>query len=306
MKRVISIFWLAALLAGAWGPPCQGQIVFEGKVWSEILQTNRMVRVWLPPSYASSPERRYPVLYVHDGQNAFSSAGPHAAFGWGSWDLDGVAGRLAREGKMEEVLLVAIDCAAHRHREYRGLVPPGVGNAEYAGYREFLIGELKPRVDKEYRTKPGPADTGLLGSSMGGLASLTLSWERPDVFGKAACLSSSFQIEGAHFLEKVLAAHVGGPKPLRVYLDSGKISPGNGDDGAARTAAAAHELRRIGWKDGVNLLHVVDEPLTQEALEPLGLAPRKLEEALQSQHNELYWRLRVWRALEFLFPPAAP
>jgi len=305
MSNWIRLLTLVAILAGAWAGPCQGQIVFEGKVWSEALQTNRTTRVWLPPSYASSPERRYPVLYVHDGQNAFSSAGPHAAFGWGSWDLDGTAGRLAREGKMEEVLLVAVDCAAHRHREYRGLTPPGTNPAEYAGYREFLIGELKPRIDKEYRTKPGPADTGLLGSSMGGLVSLTLAWERPDVFGKAACLSSSFQVEGGHFLEKVLAARDGKPKPFRVYLDSGKISMNGGDDGAARTAAAAKELRRIGWRDGVDLLHVVDEPLTREALAPLGLAPHKLEEALKSQHNELYWRLRAWRALEFLFPPAA-
>lgn len=73
-------------------------VVFEGTIASDILSTNRFYRVYLPPEYESSTER-YPVLYVHDGQNAFSTAGPHAAFGWGNWELDKTADRLIGEKK---------------------------------------------------------------------------------------------------------------------------------------------------------------------------------------------------------------
>ncbi|HAV62931.1 MAG TPA: hypothetical protein DCY13_11270 [Verrucomicrobiales bacterium] len=279
-----------------------GRFVEPESLPSEALGTNRTVRIWLPPSYDAAADRRFPVLYLHDGQNVLSSAGPHVAFGWGNWEVDKSVERLAAEGRMREIILVAIDNTRQRFPEYRG---PSAGGEDsvYQAYRRFLIEELKPMIDRRYRTLPDAANTGVMGSSLGGIVSLALAWDRPDVFGLAASVSGAFQVEQKHFLGHVLKTHRDGPKPFRIYLDSG-ISSGRGDDGRTNTLAVANELRRIGWVDGVNLKHHLDEvPLTAEQLAPFNLPPDKLKEAQTAQHNELYWRLRVWRPLEFLFPP---
>ncbi len=289
------------------------------KFHSEILDEDRTIRVWLPPSYEEEPEKRFPVLYLHDGQNTMSSAGPHVAFGWGNWEVDKSVERLAKEGRMEEVILVAIDNTRKRYQEYRGRAAdysqeeiedmrwklPDIGdNTAFENYARFLIEELKPHIDHSLRTKSGPSDTGVMGSSMGGIASLVLAWDHSDVFGKAASISGAYQVEKKTFTEQDLKQFNGEPKPVRIYLDSGSVSSG-GDDGRANTEAVVVELRRIGWKDDQNLRHFVDEPpMTADQLEPLNLPADKFKEAQVSQHNEMYWRLRVWRALEFLFPTA--
>ena len=169
-------------------------------------------------------------------------------------------------------------------------------------YAAFLITELKPQIDRDYRTLPGAAHTAVMGSSLGGLCSVVLAWDHPEIFGRAACLSGSFQIEHTNFLNEVLHDYHGKPKPFRIYLDSGAMDFTGGDDNRAFTAQAAAELRRIGW--GNNLLLYVDEkPFTPEAMAVAGLRRDKWSEAQISRHNEFYWRLRAWRALTFLFPP---
>jgi predicted alpha/beta superfamily hydrolase len=278
------------------------EVVFEGPIRSEILSTNRMVRICLPESYHKDTSKRYPVLYIQDGQNAFTTAGPGVAFGWGNWALDETALRLAREGKMEEIILIAIDCSRSRYREYRGPAA-AADNSAYEKYKRFLIEELKPRIDREYRTKPKPSDTGLIGSSMGGICSLALAWERPDVFGNAASLSGAFQVENKYFLKQVLGSYQGKPKKISVYLDSGSKDYSGGDDGLRDTVAIAEELQRIGWKKGKNLELFTDPLLLPDQLKPLNLPEDKFKEAQSSQHNEMYWRLRAWRPLVFLFPP---
>jgi len=177
------------------------------------------------------------------------------------------------------------------------------GGSAYDRYARFLVTELKPHIDGRFRTMSDAAHTGVLGSSLGGLCSLALAWDHPGVFGLAGSLSGAFQVERRQFLEAVLKPHSGGPKPLKLYLDSGAKSGASGDDGRANTEAVVAELRRIGWKEDAHLRHFLDEhPLTAEQLAPLKLSEGKFKEAQTSQHNELYWRLRVWRALEFLFP----
>ena len=281
----------------------RGEVVFEGSVASEALKTNRVIRVYLPPSYKNSALKKYPVLYVQDGQNAFSTAGPFTAFGWGNWELDKTVDRLSTENKMREIIMVAVDCSASRYREYRGPIPPGADNRAYERYSEFLIRELKPRIDREYRTMTNAANTAVLGSSMGGICSVALAWQHPNIFGQAASLSGAFQVEEKYFLNEVLAKHRSEPKPIRIYLDSGTRDYTGGDDGAKETAAVAAELERIGWRKGENLLHFVDRLRTAEELKSFNLPEDKFREAQRSQHNELYWRLRVWRPLTWMFPP---
>jgi predicted alpha/beta superfamily hydrolase len=297
----------------------QGRVVFEGPMFSTKFGTHRTVRIYLPPSYARQSNRRFPVLYVHDGQNAFTTVGTNVAFGWGNWKLDQTVTELSTAGKIQEIIMVAVDCSAERYLDYRGPAnrytkddlketerppPAPADNSRYVKYTRFLIEELKPKIDREYRTLPGPANTGVMGSSMGGICSLALAWEHPDVFGKAASLSGAFQVERTNFLVNVLRPHQDKPKPIQIYLDSGTCDFSGGDDGRRHTDAVAAELRRMGWREGKDLVHYVDlKPLTEAELEKTDLRRDKWKEAQTSQHNEFYWRLRVWRSLVFLFPP---
>lgn len=291
----------------------QSQLLKEEAVPSHFLGGSRTIRVYLPPSYQNETSRRFAVLYLHDGQNVFSSAGTNVGFGWGNWRLDNTVDQLCRAGKMQEIIMVAVDNSPARLNEYSGLLdlsgPGGQTNASatngkspFGNYAAFLIEELKPKIDHEYRTRPGPANTGVMGSSMGGICSLALAWAHPEVFGGAASLSGAFQAPGVTFLKSELQAFQGKPKPIRIYLDSGVTDFMGGDDGRKLTEQAAAELRRIGWRD--DLLHYLDaKPLSAEELARTGLRRDKWPEAQTSQHNEFYWRLRAWRALTFLFPP---
>lgn len=271
---------------------------------SRYFNEPRTIRVYVPPTYHSFPNRRYPVLYLHDGQNVFSFAGTNIAFGWGSWELDKTADSLSRSGKMQEAILVGIDNAGmQRYAEYCGAHHPDgtATNTAYENYSAFLIEELKPRIDKEYRTRSGASDTAVMGSSMGGICSLILAWEHPDTFGGAASISGAYMVEKTNFLNHVLRAYKGKSKPFKIYMDSGNVDFTGGDDGRSLTDAVSEELRRIGW--GWRLLQFVDaKPLTDDELAESGLRKDKWKEARISQHNEFYWRHRAWRPLTFLFP----
>lgn len=296
----------------------QGRLLPEEQISSRLLKTNRTVRIYLPPSYEKQPRRRYPVLYLHDGQNVFSSAGANACFGWGNWGLDKTVDALCASNQMRDIIMVAVDNSRFRYQEYRGpSAAPGKGSAgrtdkasrkgdrtRFDDYAAFLAKELKPKIDREYRTLKGSSSTAVMGSSLGGICSLALAWEDPKTFGGAASLSGSFQIGKGYFLQSVLRTYRGKAKPARIYLDSGTIDFTGDDDGRKNTDAVAAELRRIGWKEGKNLKHFVEErTLTEGELERIGLRRDKWHEAQNSQHNEFYWRLRAWRALTFLFPP---
>jgi enterochelin esterase-like enzyme len=302
--------FIGVLAASVQAVPGQEPISKDEVVASQSLGANRGIHVCLPPSYTKDSWRRYPVLYVQDGQNVFSSAGTNIAFGWGSWQLDKTADALARAKKMQEVILVAVDNSAARREEYDWRVSwpstnalPVDGPTAFEKYSAFLITELKPQIDREYRTRPDPANTGLMGSSLGGFCSLVLAWEHPEVFGRAACLSGSFQIEQTNFLNDVLHNYHDKPKPIRIYLDSGTIDFTGGDDNRAITVKVAAEFQRIGWTDKNLELFTDARPLTPAHLKQTGLRRDKWNEAQTSQHNEFYWRLRAWRALTFLFPP---
>jgi len=295
-----------------------GTLLNEEPVASRFLDGPRTIRVYLPPSYHAAPRRRYPVLYLHDGQNVFSSAGHDCCYGWGNWEMDQTVARLVAEKRMQEIIMVGVDNSRSRYKELRGPLYPEAGagrkaarstasaaldNDRFDAYASFLIKELKPKIDREYRTLKTPANTGLMGSSLGGIASLALAWEYPETFARAASLSGSFHIEKRNFIEHVLRACRRTAKPIRIYLDSGTLDDSGDDDDRRHTDAVADELRRLGWKEGRNLQRFTDaRPLTEHELQASGLRHDKWHEAARSQHNEFYWRLRGWRALVFLFP----
>jgi enterochelin esterase-like enzyme len=293
---------LASNLQFVLGEECQ---ITNEVVHSQQLNADRAIHVFLPGSYQTDSQRRYPVLYVQDGQNIFSTAGTNCAFGWGSWQLDKTADKLARDGKMPEIIMVAVDNGHARRAEYGGLhhAAGSATNSAFENYENFFITELKPRIDREYRTQPAAAHTAVMGSSVGGLCSVVLAWDHPEIFGGAASLSGTDIAEQTNFLNNVLKQFPGPPKPFRVYLDSGVVDSSGSGDGRSLTGQVAAEFRRIGWTAKNLELFTDAKPLTPEQLEQTGLRRDKWAEAQTSQHNEFYWRLRAWRALMFLFPP---
>ncbi|RMF85614.1 MAG: hypothetical protein D6744_01140, partial [Planctomycetota bacterium] len=188
--------------------------------------TGRGVEVYLPRGYNEHTSRRYPVLYMHDGQNVFEPGGP-----FGTWAAEVVAGRLIKKGRLRELIIVAIDNSPNRLAEYN----PDWTGSQNAAYNSFIVDELKPVVDARYRTLTGPTDTGVMGSSFGGIASLSIALDYPQVFGRVGAMSTSFWATSID----VRLANGELPTASRLYLDAGDINDGAEDTIAVRDALLA-------------------------------------------------------------------
>ncbi|WP_186728924.1 alpha/beta hydrolase [Sphingomonas panacisoli] len=227
---------------------------------SSTLIPARTVQVWLPPDYATS-KRRYPVIYLHDGQNVYDDPSPWSGK---SWAVHRALAKLIAERKVRPAILVAVWNTDNRLGEYmpEAAVPPVVApgdpnaddlfkklpveRAKIAGdaYLAFLADELKPLIDKQYRTLRGPRDTMLMGSSMGGLISAYALVRYPTVFGAAACLSTAWPI-GDGFTERWFETHLP-PYTARLYFDYGTgTNDGTIAPFQAKLDAAAGKRR--GW-----------------------------------------------------------
>jgi enterochelin esterase-like enzyme len=138
------------------------------------------VRTYVPAGYGENTLHRYPVLYMQDGHNLFF---PEEAFRGNEWRVDETMDQLDRMNAVHETIVVGI-APVDRMRDY---THPG-----YAAYGRGVAQQLKPRIDETLRTRRGARHTAVMGSSLGGVASLYLAWEYPTLFGMAGCLSSTF------------------------------------------------------------------------------------------------------------------
>ncbi|MEO6983397.1 MAG: alpha/beta hydrolase-fold protein, partial [Edaphobacter sp.] len=137
---------------------------------SEILPDDRAVMVYVPVEYGQQDERRFPVLYLNDGQNLFDGRTSHVA--GKTWHVHETADRLVRDGVIEPVILVGIaNTGLRRMAEYTPTRDDTMGGGEGRNYGRLLVEELKPWIDRSYRTRAGAESTGLGGSSLGGLVS---------------------------------------------------------------------------------------------------------------------------------------
>ena len=173
------------------GSGVKGQLVYWTDVPSAHLGPTRHIEVWLPPGYDNEASTRYPVLYMHDGQNLFD---PRIANTGTDWGVDEAVVQLVEDGVIPPIIVVGAWSTAERGPEYS----PWHAAPNYA---RFLIEELMPRVDAEFRTLTGPQNTAVMGSSIGGLLSLYLVRNHPDVFGACGCVSTHFPLSEAQVAE---------------------------------------------------------------------------------------------------------
>lgn len=248
---------------------------------SRIFHNTRFLRVWLPPAYddPANAGRRYPVLYLNDGQNLFEA---ETSFTGVEWQVDETADRLIREGAIPPIIIVGIDNAAKdRIREYmphRSLHPMML-RVQGSRYPSFLIKEVMPFVARSYRVASGPENTGLGGSSLGALIALYTARVRPWVFGRLLLESPSLWASNRQAIKESRNVK---RWPERIFLATGTSEMGREDRNQSvvddvRELAAI--LRRAGL-DGKRLKLVIEEGGT---------------------HHESAWARRFPEALAFLF-----
>jgi len=241
---------------------------------SEYLEHDRTIVVYLPPEYDPAAARRYPVLYLHDGQNVFDRATSVGE----EWQVDETAQALITAGEIEPLIVVGIyNTGEHRIDEYAPTpLPEKGGGGQAERYGRMLVEELKPFVDATYKTLPGAANTGVGGSSLGGLLTMYLGLRYPTAFGKLAVLSPSVWWDDRHILRLVEA--LPGRLPLRIWLDAGTAE---GPEVVADSRALRDALLARGWTADQELAYY---------------------EAEGGEHNEKSWSARVGPMLRFLYP----
>ncbi len=259
-----------------------GDVRLHKDFHSNILNNDRNVVVYLPPGYDTNKHQRYSVFYMHDGQNLFDGA---TSFIPGQeWGVDETAEHLIKAGRIEPLIVVGIyNAGAARVNEYTATQDPKYkagGKADL--YERFLVEELKPFIDKTYRTKTDAKHTGIGGSSLGGLISLYLGLKYPSIFTRIAVVSPSVWWADNHIVR--FTENQSRKPPLRIWLDVG-TKEGRDSAEAQRTVDGARLLKttliRKGWTVGKDLQYM---------------------EAEGAEHNEKAWAARTAQILEFLFP----
>lgn len=227
--------------------------------------TGRGIQVWLPRGYALNTAKRYPVLYMHDGQNVFVPGGP-----FGTWQAEVTTAQLIQRARVREIIIVAIDNSSQRSAEY---VPEFANSTvNNTRYNQFIVGELKPYIDANYRTLPGRETTAVAGSSFGGIASCVLALDQSATFGRVGVFSPSFW--AGNTKNRVTAGGIS--MSTRVYMDAGDTS----DDGDI-TLSVRDALLARGRVLNVDLFFQI---------------------GLFQQHNEAAWSQRFPQMLDALFP----
>lgn len=268
----------------------------------ETVNNKRNIYVWLPPNYNINKDINYPVLYMHDGQQIWDS---DKAAG-GGWKVDSTIERLINEGKMEPVIIVGIENSTNRNPEYIGYsafygietpVPDlnstknketliTEGKKQSNGYMNFIVNELKPMIDNNYRTKSDRVNTAIAGSSFGASVSLYIGFSNNDIFSKIGAFSlgnykypdksrsnRDFYQPIPYIKDNLVKKY----DNTMIYLDCGTA----GVD--AHFLPFAEELNKALLENGYNdsnLLYVVEE---------------------KAQHNERAWSLRFEKFITFIF-----
>jgi predicted alpha/beta superfamily hydrolase len=242
---------------------------------SRYLRNQRDFIVYLPPGYHEQPKRAFPLMYLHDGQNLFD--GSTSFIPGNYWHVGETADYMIQQGLVEPLIIVGIyNYGRHRLREYTPTRAPKLGGGSANRYAKFLLEEVRPFLERNYRILGGAENTGIGGSSLGGLVSLYLGLRRPKIFGKIAALSPSVWWNERVIL-RFASANTVRPLP-RIWLDIGTNE-------GPRILDDVERFRDIligkGWQQGRDLQY------------------QRVE---GGEHNENAWATRVGPFLQFLFP----
>ncbi len=248
---------------------------------SRVFRNRRFVRVWLPRGYddGENRDRRYPVLYLNDGQNLFE---PATSFTGVEWQVDETADRLIREGAVAPVIIVGIDNAGKaRMREYmpHRSLQPVIVRVQGSRYPDFLLKEVIPFVARNYRVARGPENTGLGGSSLGALIALYTAMVRPGVVGRLLIESPSLWASNRQIIRESRSIK---KWPERIYLGVGTAEAGNPD----RDRSVVDDVREF---DAILGRQGLDDGRLKLVIEDGGT------------HHESAWARRFPEALRFLF-----
>ena len=235
---------------------------------SKFLPKDSRVFVWVPTGYDTETARRYPVLYMHDGASVFFT-----------WRLDDIAKPLIASGQIEPLIIVMVANGGTQDDRFDQYTPTRSAGFSHGGkadsYGRFLIEELKPFIDSEYRTLTDASNTGLGGVSLGGLVSLYLGLKNPAVFGRLAVMSPSVWWDNKVIVRQVKSLD---SRPgLRIWLD---IGTGEGQGSIGDVKELRDALIKKGWK--------LDSDLTYF-------------EAKGAEHNEEAFARRAGLMLTYLF-----
>lgn len=254
--------------------PLAGRFRRHHDFHSELLGASRDVLVYLPPGYDEDEASRFPVLYMHDGQNLFDAA---TAFAGQPWNVDETAETLIRDGEIEPLMIVGVyNTGEQRIEEYtpapdRKHAKGGKGKL----YTRFLLEELKPFIDSSYRTHPGREHTGIAGSSLGGLITLYAGLHHPETFSKLGVMSPSVWWNRRMILRLVRALER--PTDQMIWLDCGTRE-------GAEALRNVRDLRDLllgkGWREGRDFAYLEDQG---------------------AGHDERAWGWRMRNVLKFLY-----
>jgi len=263
-----------------WKDRFRGRLTHD-QAHSRVLAGARDLLVWLPPAYATDPARRFPLVILHDGANVFDPAtSPLTRVDWAA---DEWVSLLAGEGVMPEAIVVGV-CHPEGFSEQNitlrdNDLSPELGGAAYA---QFLVTDLIAHMDTRYRTLARPESRLLAGASLGGLISFYTAIHYPGVFGKVACLSTSFEdvsqklprdAAELHALEALTAL----PDQVKIFFDYG--TAGLDECYEPYHAELGSLLREKGWYDGRQF---------------------QIARVEGGSHSEISWRARFGAALRFL------
>ncbi|HEY5950344.1 MAG TPA: alpha/beta hydrolase-fold protein [Kofleriaceae bacterium] len=257
----------------------RGHLVALDRVCSTTLGNCRNVTAYLPRGYNGPDPRKYPVLFMHDGQNVWDDH--DCCFGHTGWEINVTLDAEIAAGRVGPAIVIAAESTLQRNDEY-GLSPTAM-----TAFMQFQVGELQPRELAKVR---GDGRVLVAGSSLGGLVSMELALRYPQTYSGVASLSGAFWpgMEDGTALRDHLPTM--GKQPLAIYLDHGGSITAN-SDGAADSVEIRDMLVTMGWQRadspsctaGPNSLCYFYEP--------------------GATHDELAWKARAWRFLRFLLPP---
>lgn len=274
MKQISTFLVLFLFIAISYGQERKStkaeNVSFLSKEFTIPGITDKPRKVWLylPPDYSES-KRRYPVIYMHDGQNLFDDKTSYV----GEWKVDEVLNKLYEETGVGLIVIGIENDGENRVKEYTPWTHEKYGGGKGKEYIEFIVNVLKPFVDSNYRTKPQAKHTALIGSSLGGLISYYGGLEYPNVFGKIGALSTSFWFSKSIFQ---LTKEKGNLRKTRIYL-------------------------LVGAKEGGSMvpdMHIAKDLLLETGFKKQNLISKVNKEG---EHNEAFWSSEFEQIIKWLY-----